>query len=196
AAMVCVFYLPQLLTGTVQFDGVDVHYTSQRYFSDALRSGHLPFWTPYVFAGFPFLADLQVGAWYPLNWPFFVAGFTPTSISGELWVHSLVACSGAYALALRLFRQSLAALGTAMFYGLSGWFAAHSQHVGMFQTAAWLPWLLLLLESLAQRVSLARLALAGLLGAALALPGHFQVALYAFSGVSVWAVLEASARRS
>ena len=69
-AMVCAFYLPQLLTGTVQFDGVDVHYTSQRYFSDALRSGQLPFWTPYVFAGFPFLADLQVGAWYPLNWPF------------------------------------------------------------------------------------------------------------------------------
>src|SRR5919199_1836378 len=83
-----------------------------------------------------------------------------------------------------------------MFYGLSGWFAAHSQHVGMSQAAAWLPWLVLLLEVAAQRLSPARLALAGVLGAALALPGHFQVALYAVSGVGVSALLEAAVQRS
>ena len=195
-AMVCAFYLPQLLRGTVQFDGVDVHYTSQRYFSDALRSGHLPFWTPYVFAGFPFLADLQVGAWYPLNWPFFLAGITPASISGELLLHSLIACGGAYALAIRLIGRPAAGVAAAIFYGLSGWFAAHSQHVGMSEAAAWLPWLVLFVDVLADGLSLARLALAGLLGAALALPGHFQVALYALSGVSLWALLEAAMCRS
>src|SRR5712692_758391 len=87
--LVCAFYAPQLAMGTVQWDGVDVHYSAQRYFADALHSGRLPFWTPYLFSGFPFLADVQVGAWYPLNWPFFVAGITPWSISAELWLHSL-----------------------------------------------------------------------------------------------------------
>ena len=77
-----------------------------------------------------------------------------------------------------------------MFYGLSGFFAAHSQHVGIVQAAAWLPWLVLAIDMLAERVTLRRLALAGLLGAMLALPGHFQTALYAFCGVAVWAVLE------
>lgn len=193
--LVCVFFGPQLALGTVQFDGVDVHYASQRYFSDALRQGHLPFWTPYLFSGFPFLADLQVGAWYPLNWPFLLAGITPPSMTGELLLHSLIACVGAYALAMRLFGQSLPALATAMFYGLSGWFTAHSQHVGMVETAAWLPWLVLLLDSLSRRLSLSRLALASFLGAALALPGHFQVALYAVSGAGVWALLDAASLR-
>src|SRR6266849_5726585 len=194
--LVCAFYTPQLATGTVQWDGVDVHYASQRYFADALHSGHLPFWTPYLFGGFPFLADVQLGAWYPLNWPFFLAGITPSSISVELLLHSLIACAGAYALGVRLFGRPLPALATAMFYGLSGWFATHSQHVGMFQTAAWLPWLVLLLQTLGERLSLPRLALASLLGAALALPGHFQVALYAFCGAGAWAVLDAGLWRA
>jgi hypothetical protein len=193
--LVCLFNLPRLLGGSVQFDAVDVHYSAQRYLSDELHAGRLPFWTPYVFSGFPFLADLQVGAWYPLNWPFFLVGITPASINYELLLHSLIACGGAYALAMRLIGRPGPALAASMFYGLSGWFAAHSQHVGMFDTAAWLPWLAVVLEWLAERVSLARLALAGLLGAAIALPGHFQVALYAFSGVAVWATLEAGVRR-
>src|SRR5205823_9593041 len=132
--LVCVFYLPQVLTGTVQYDGVDVHYSSQRYFSEALHSGRLPFWTPYLFTGFPFLADLQVGAWYPLNWPFFVAGITPNSMSVELLLHTLIACGGAYVLGVRLLGQLVPAVAVGMFYGLSGYFAAHSQHVGMVET--------------------------------------------------------------
>src|SRR5207244_12384215 len=146
--------------------------------------------TAYLFSGFPFLADVQVGAWYPLNWPFFLPGITPSSISLELVLHSLIACAGAYALGIRLFEKPLPALAAAMFYGLSGWFATHSQHVGMFQTAAWLPWLVVLLANPGERLSLTRLALASLLGAALALPGHFQVALYANSGAGGWVVLD------
>ena len=194
--MVCVFYAPQLMAGTVQFDGLDVHYSSQRYLSDELRAGRLPFWTPYIFAGFPFLADLQVGAWYPLNWPFFLAGITPSSISAELLLHSLVACGGAYALGMRLIGRPAASVAVAIFYGLSGWFAAHSQHLGMSQAAAWLPWLVLLFDVSSERLELTRLVLAGLLGAALALPGHFQVALYAAVGAGVWALLEAAIQRS
>src|SRR5262249_40525055 len=99
AAIVCIYNLPQLGNGTVQYDGLDVHYSAQRYLSDELHAGRVPFWTAYVFSGFPFLADVQVGAWYPLNWPFFAAGITPRSMGGELLVSGLVACSGAYALA-------------------------------------------------------------------------------------------------
>ncbi|MDQ6672549.1 MAG: YfhO family protein [Chloroflexota bacterium] len=197
AVLVCAFYAPQLISGTVQWDGVDVHYSSQRYFSEAVRAGNLPFWTPYIFSGFPFLADLQVGAWYPLNWPFFLAGIGPTSISGELLLHGLIACGGAYALAVRLIGDNPpAAVGSAILYGLSGYFAAHAQHVGMVQTAAWLPWLVLLLDVLGDGLSPTLLALAVVQGAALVLPGHFQVALYAVCGAGLWALLDALARRA
>ena len=72
----------------------------QKYFADRVLHG-LPFWTPYIFSGFPFLADPQVAAWYPPNWPFFLAGIGPRAIQSELAVHALMAfparfsCSGA-----------------------------------------------------------------------------------------------------
>ncbi|MBV9546101.1 MAG: YfhO family protein [Chloroflexi bacterium] len=197
ALAVGLFYLPQLATGVAQWDGVDVHYASQRYFSDVLHTGRLPFWTPYIFSGFPFLADVQVGAWYPLNWPFFLAGIALDSLSRELFLHALIACFGGYALGLRwLCGNRRGALAVGMFYGLSGYFAAHTQHLAMFQVAAWLPWLLIALDAIARRVTARRLALVALLGAAVALPGHFQTGLYALSGVGIWAMLEAIAQRS
>lgn len=194
--MVLAYNAPRLIFGTVQYDALEVHYSAQRYLSEELHAGRVPFWTPYIFSGFPFLADLQVGAWYPLNWPFFLIGITPLSINAELLVHTLIASGGAFALGMRMLGKASAAAATAMFYGFSGWFAAHSQHVGMFDTAAWLPWLVLVLDNISERSGLRQLTLAALLGAALALPGHFQVALYAFSGAAVWAYLEAIARRS
>ena len=79
--MLCafVFYWTPLTSvdASIQWDAVDVHYSSQKYFADHIRDFRLPHWTPYIFSGFPFLADPQVGAWYPLNWPFFLAGITP-----------------------------------------------------------------------------------------------------------------------
>jgi len=111
--MVCIYNLPQLISGSVQFDGLDVHYSAQRYLSDELHAGRIPFWTPYIFSGFPFLADLQVGAWYPLNWPFFAAGITPRSIGLELLLHDLIACGGAYALANRLIGRPAPAVAAA-----------------------------------------------------------------------------------
>ncbi len=194
--MVIVYNLPRLLGGTVQYDGVDVHYAAQRYLSDELHAGRLPFWTPYVFSGFPFLADVQVAAWYPLNWPFFLIGITPTSIGAELALHQVIATLGAYALGVRLVGARAPAAATGVFYGLSGWFAAHSQHVGMVETAAWLPWLVLLLTRIAEHVTWPRISLAALLGAAVILPGHFQLALYTFFFVGVWAILESASHRS
>jgi hypothetical protein len=188
-ALVSIFYSPYLRSGTVQWDGVDVHYSSQRYLADALHAGHLPFWTPYIFFGFPFVADPQVGAWYPLNWPFLAAGLSPNMIAGELLLNALVACSGAYVLAARFFRQRTAAMVVAILYGLSGYFAAHSQHVGMVQTAAWMPWLLVALEALAERFSARRVVFTVFVGGALALPGHFQTALYAFTAAGAWILL-------
>src|SRR5688572_7387449 len=75
-------------SASIQWDAVDVHYSSQNYFSESIRAGKLPYWTPYIYSGFPFLADPQVGAWYPLHWPFFLAGITPNAIEWELFLHA------------------------------------------------------------------------------------------------------------
>jgi hypothetical protein len=175
---------------TIHWDAVDVHYSSQAYFSTEIRGGSLPFWTSALFSGFPFLADPQVGAWYPLNWPFFLAGITPRSIQLEVALHSLIACLGAYYLAWRLIGNGPGAICAGFVYGLSGFFAGHAQHVGMFQAAAWFPWLLLGVDAIGNRLTATRVALVGLLGGSIILVGHFQTALYDFAGATLFASVD------
>ena len=180
--MVLLFYAVPLLSenASIQWDAVDVHYSSQKYFSDNVRQGKLPLWTPYIYSGMPFLADPQVGAWYPLNWPFFVAGITPRSIEWELALHAFLACCGAWLLASELLEGSPLAILAGVFYGLSGFFAGHSSHVGMFQAAAWLPWLLWAFIRAIRGPAVKFGALAAAAGGAIVLAGHFQTALYSF----------------
>lgn len=188
AAVLFFYWIPLTSeSASIQWDAVDVHYSSQKYFADRVRSGEMPFWTPYIFSGFPFLADPQVGAWYPPNWPFFLFGIGPRAIQAELALHALIAASGAFLLLGRLARHSGAALVGALLYAFSGYFAEHSSHVGMFQTAAWLPWLLLFFDRAMERDALRNTTLAGLAGGVMVLAGHFQNSLYAFIALALFA---------
>ena len=190
---VLIFYWTPLSStnASIQWDAVDVHYSSQKYFADSLAEGELPHWTPYIFSGFPFLADPQVGAWYPLNWPFFLSGITPRAIQFEIFLHALLACFGAWLLARRMLPDESASLVAALGYGLSGFFAAHASHVGMLQTAAWRPWLLLLFQKSADVKFSKYIPLAGLAAGSMLLAGHFQTSLYALSAVVISAGVEA-----
>lgn len=179
---------------TIQWDAVEYFYPYQRHVADSLRQGRLPFWTSTIFAGFPFLADLQVGAWYPLHWPFFLAGIQPKTMFAELWLHAVLAALGAWLLARRLLQANGPALLAGLLYGLSGYLTAHAQHVSLFEAACWLPLLLhLFLE--ATEGSRRWIAATILAGGALCLTGHFQTVLYAFGALWLVALWRAWAER-
>jgi hypothetical protein len=187
-----VFYFTPLFDSqtSIQWDAVDVHYSAQKYFADTVREGHLPQWTPYVFSGFPFLADPQTGAWYPLHWPFFLIGITPKAIEWELALHAFLALCGTYLLARRLGGDHMVALVAAVFYAGGGFFAGHSSHIGIFETAALLPWLLwsalVALESDSFVTTLVTTLLPGAIGGLMVLAGHFQTALYSFFALALF----------
>src|SRR5439155_3129181 len=189
AVAVLLFYWIPLTDpqASIQWDAVDTHYSPQKYFADHVREGVLPFWTPYIFSGFPFLADVQVGAWYPLNWPFFLAGVTPRGIQLEIALHAFLACLGAFLLLVRLIPQRPAALIGSLMYGFSGYFADHSSHVGMFSAASLMPWLLLCFHIALERCAARYTVLGGLAGGSIILAGHFQNALYSFTALGLFA---------
>src|SRR4051794_31174183 len=83
---VLIFYWTPLTSPntTPQWDAIDYHYGAQTFAAEEFTSLRLPHWTEFSYAGFPFLADPQVGAWYPLNWPFFLTGITPNIIQLEI----------------------------------------------------------------------------------------------------------------
>ncbi len=175
---------------SILWDAADYYQVVQNYLSQELHAGRIPFWSPYPWSGYPFLADPQVGAWYPLNWPFFLIGVSPHVLVAEHWLHSLWACLGAYFLAWRLLRHRQAAVLAGLCYGLSGFFVEHSSHTTILQAAAWMPWLLLLLHLALESHPLRYTILGGMAAGMLILAGHFQTILYSFLALGLFAVAQ------
>jgi hypothetical protein len=186
ALAVLLFYGQPLFSSaaSIQWDAVDVTYSAQKYLSELLHSGKLPFWTPYTYSGMPLMADPQLGAWYPLNWPFFLIGITPHSIEAQLALHALIAALGAYLLSRDLFGSRAGAVLAGLFFALSGLFAETSSHIGPFQATAWLPALLWTGRRAAR--SHRWLAPLAIVSGLLVLTGHFQTALYSFFALAVF----------
>ena len=163
---------------SIHWDLADVSYPVQKYFAEATNSRTLPYWTPYIFSGTPLLADPQVGAWYPLHWPFFLKGIVPRSLAWELALHAFLAMGGAYLLARRMFGDPPTAILAGVFYAWSGYFAAHSSDLGLFEAAALLPWLLWLALEAAETGEPRWFAASGFAGACIVLTGSIDGAVY------------------
>jgi hypothetical protein len=77
ALAVLLFYFKPLFNDgvAIQWDAVDYQYSAQKYLADSLHSARLPFWTPYVFSGMPFLADPPTGRLVPVELPVLGGGY-------------------------------------------------------------------------------------------------------------------------
>ncbi len=190
---VLVFYWTPLFSSStsIQGDTADVHYPLQKYFADRMFSGHLPFWTPYIYSGFPVLSNPLMGAWYPLNWPFFAFGVTPTGLEWQLAIHAALACLGTYFFLRRIVARPGAAVLGAFAYGFSGFFVAQSSHLGIFAAAAWFPWQLLAYRRACEGQKLRFSAVGGVAGGLMLLSGHWQAGCFTFIGLGLYALAEA-----
>jgi len=106
----------------------------------ATREGRLPLWNPDLFAGVPFLANPQVGFFYPpnrlLSWmP------APQALKLSIGLHALWAAWGMYGLVRRRGARPGGALAAALAYAMGGYVLAQAEHINQFQALAWLPWM-------------------------------------------------------
>ncbi|MCS7055809.1 MAG: hypothetical protein NZM18_06500 [Thermoflexales bacterium] len=114
-------------------------YPLRDYASQAIREGRLPLWNPYTFMGTPFLANSQVGFFYPFN---VLTAWLPVerAVSWNIALHLAIAALGAYALMRRGFALDRpAALAGATTFGLGGYLGAQVEHLNQLQVLAWLP---------------------------------------------------------
>ena len=163
--------------------------------ADALRSGRIPLWNPDIFMGAPFVANSQVGFFYPLNWPVWLLFRTPYAVSASILIHLAIAGGGAYLAGRRTLALARpAALFSAALFALGGYLTAQVEHVNQFQGLAWLPWFFAALAPLGvprnappARREFARVVLAvGSLFALQLLAGHTQTAFISGVAVSLW----------
>ncbi|MEZ4511233.1 MAG: hypothetical protein R3C62_05115 [Chloroflexota bacterium] len=164
----------------------------------ALRAGRVPLWNPDIFMGVPFLANSQVGFFYPLNWPLWLLLPTPYAVTVSIVLHLAIGGAGAYGAGRRLLRLGrTGALLTAVSFTLGGYVTAQVEHVNQLQGMAWLPWFFVVAGRLeacpeqGRRIGDWRLAgrrawwLAGLFALQL-LAGHTQTVFITVVGLGVW----------
>ena len=114
---------------------------------ESFRIGDLGLWNRHFAQGFPNLAAFQTGVFYPPHWVFLVLPLY-ASLRALFIFHFLVAGLGSYLLLRRWhYRRDLAVVG-ALLFSLGGIVVSLTNLLNHFQSAVWLPGLLLSWERL------------------------------------------------
>ncbi len=114
---------------------------------ESFRSGELPLWNRHMAMGFPLLAAFQSGVFYPPHLLLLLLSFFP-AIRVIFIFHFLIAGIGAYYLCRNWkFPPYLSIVG-ALLFALGGTVVSLSNLLNHFQTAVWLPWVILSWEKL------------------------------------------------
>jgi len=163
------------------------------------RDGEWPRWNGRLYAGTPFLGDLQGSLHYPPNLLFFAVA--PERAFGFLFVfHMIVAGIGMYRLCRYFeYRRSAGVLG-AVAYAVSFSVVAHMEagSLAHYVTPALAPWVLLLILRMLKRVSMIRLVLLATAAGAVMMGGSPQDVPYLVLlcvGLIVWTKVDAGRRK-
>jgi len=113
--------------------------------AESFKAGELPLWNRHTAMGFPLLANFQSGAFYPPNILFLFLPFFG-AVRAVFLLHYLVAASGSYMLCRHWQYPPYLAIIGALVFTLGGTIVSLSNLMNHFQTAVWLPWVVLMGE--------------------------------------------------
>jgi hypothetical protein len=115
--------------------------------AESFKAGELPLWDRRLAQGFPLLAAFQPGVFYP---PHFLLAVAPFFLAIRLLfvVHFIIAAIGAYKLIRSWHYPFFLAVIGALLFSLGGTMVSLSNLLNHFQSAVWLPWVLLTWERL------------------------------------------------
>ncbi|MDX2174992.1 MAG: hypothetical protein SF028_00830 [Candidatus Sumerlaeia bacterium] len=143
-ALVVAFHHHYLVPDAMMTGGdyANLFWPGKVFLQRAWEDGVVPLWNPYNYLGTPFMATMQQGAFYPLDWLVFLLFPAHTGLNVYVLLHLSLAAAG-----MVLWLRSVAgrqAWWIALFaavYPCSGWFWGHQEHINQVATAAWFPWL-------------------------------------------------------
>ena len=162
-------------------DFAEFTFPNEVFAARSFMSGTLPFWNPFTFCGMPFLADLQIGFFYPGNLLMYL--FSGGALSSWLEqffliLHYPIAMIAMWTLARGFGIRGWGAIFAGITYALSGVLVAHMIHVNLLEHLAWFPLIVYLFYRALGERSLLFSLLSGILLGLVFLAGHPQSALY------------------
>ncbi len=180
-ALVALFFREGLFGDdlTLIWDGADYHFPNLNLVSRLWRSHQLPRWNPFLFNGYPLIAQPHYQVFYPPNLLLtLVTAFTPRVVYLQVVLHLLLGGIFTTLLAGFWMRSWPARILAGVVYTLNGYTWNHFEHDAIINTAAWLPLVLYALERAWRQWTAGAFALAVLSVALLLLAGHPQTFYY------------------
>jgi hypothetical protein len=192
--LTAVFYWP-ILTGQAFLwgDFPERVYPFRQFAAVELSTGRLPLWMPYLFGGIPFLAMIDNGVLYPLNW--LLAAFVRDSalsfyvLELQTLAHVFLLGLGAYCFSRTVGVSRVGALLAGVCWMFSGPVVHHVFHPAIIQTLTWLPLVLLFLVKALDASSLRLSIAAGAAWGMAVLAGHPQIFLYVAYAMGLYYVV-------
>lgn len=131
-------------------DAVFWFFPAYKFAAEQIRSGALPLWNPYQYAGLPFFAEWQSGTLDPLNWLYWIATTSRTlTLSLELSFVTALLAMFSYARSLNFARR--ASILAAVVFALSGFLVGRTLYPGFLRIVALTPLVLYFTERLSRR---------------------------------------------
>ena len=122
---------------------------------EQVKSGHWPLWNPYIFCGFPLLATLQIGFFYPLT---VIHYFLPFDLAFNYYtiLHYFLAASFMFML-MRHFKFSrTASFLSGLIFAFSGYLLSVSNMNTSLSSVIWLPLVILWWDRLLGNIGMKR----------------------------------------
>ncbi len=194
--------LAPIVLGRVLYWGVPLlqFYPWQRAAIDAYQHGQLPLWNSLVGSGAPLAANLQTGAFYPLNFLYLILP-TEYAMGYTAIVHVILAGLFMYAYLRSLGLAKFSAALGAMAFQLSGFLIARLSFLSITATLPWLVAWLWRCERLAtsdQRSVIRNVFWLALVVGLGILAGHAQTAVYGLIFITlyfIWRTITLSLRQ-
>lgn len=149
--------LDSLRLHVVHGDFTNQFYPFRHFAAAEWGQGRVPLWNPFVFAGHPFLADVQTAVFYPLSLANALlhssAGLPMIALEAEMAIHYPLAALFTYLLGKRLIGSRLGATIAALAFTFGGFLTSYpAQQLAIVEAAVWLPLIVLCLEMAASAV--------------------------------------------
>jgi hypothetical protein len=155
-----------------------VQFPGRVYLAEMLKEGQLGFWNPYIFMGYPLLAEPEVGPLYPLNLVFALPIPHYYALTLFLVLHYSLAAVFSYILARSLSIGRIGSFISGVVFAFGGFLVAQLSNMNILTGAVWLPLVFCLFSLAIRRRSYAFAAGAGGALALQILPSHPQIILY------------------
>lgn len=160
-------------------------FPTQSFAASEFAQGRIPFWNPYNLGGMPFLADIQVGFFYPFNR---LLGITlddngmisPWFYQIIIFLHFFLMQINFYVLARYLKISSYGSIIGAIAFSFSFPILLHTIHPAIVFHWAWFPLIFYFLKKSLDESQIKYAAISGLILGITTLSGHPQISFYFF----------------